>query len=522
MKKMFSIVLAFLGIKEFGKIDGKTALTEEQSTKLKSAFGGEFTKKFGDYLAKGDEESEGDNSGVAELIQGITGQMHVQATAFQAKLDKVIEENGGLRATIEKLAQLDEPEAIPEMDKTIHRKADVPTVLRVDMRKNHYAKVGEFLKMGVNSAAYNATTIDVLDLREEFGTYLSQQRNLDIVRQILVGFSSAKYMTTVLATTEWRATEALITSVVQQFTPEWTPKGKSKFRPLVIKNRRHKINFPIKPLEVLDSYLFFLYDEGLAPDQMPITKYIVENMLKPQILKDIELRMSAKGKYVEMPWGDVTANGPATPAEDAVDGYETILVDSKALTGTPTDTFINYFGETINWKTATNQEVLDFINAFVDWINPQYQTEMMPVFCSLDVYKRYKRAYKALWGTGSGTENTQFGSDQIDYSMNTLVPLVGMYKSPILFSTPKQNFIKLRHKNEVPNIINDVQKADYVVKFFGEFWFAVGFAIGEGVFAYVPAGYNPKAQIAGTWGASDSYQQYIIEAEEVGSAGGGI
>src|SRR5690606_31307655 len=180
----------------------------------------------------------------------------------------------GLKAVIDKLANEGEPDLVPEMDKALPRKVGVDPVLRIDMRKPHYAKVGEFLKMGVNSAAYNATTIDVSDLKEEFGTYLNNQRNLDIVRQLMVEFKTAKYMTTELAVTEWRATQGLITSVVQQFTPRWTPLGKNKFKPLVIKNRRHKINFPIRPVEVLDAYLFYLYDEGLAPDQMPITKYI--------------------------------------------------------------------------------------------------------------------------------------------------------------------------------------------------------------------------------------------------------
>lgn len=524
MKKWMSVFLAFLGIKEFEKKDGKPSLTEQQRKDLSATFGEEVTKNFEDYLAKGEAEESEDGDIVATLIQGITAQQKRQADAFQAKLDSVIKENGGLRAVVEQLAKEGEPDLVPEMDKTIPRKADVPAVMRVDMRKGHYAKVGEFLKTGVNSAAYNATTIDVADLREEFGTYLNNQRNLDLVRQIMVEFTTAKYMTTVLATTEWRAVQGLITSVVQQFSPVWTPLGKTKFKPLTIKNRRHKINFPIIPAEVLDSYLFYLYDESLAPDQMPITKYITEKMLKPQILTDIELRMIAKGKFVEHSWGDAVENGPGTPPEDSMDGFETILVEAKAVAGTANDQGFNFFGQSINWKTATDKEVVGFINAFVDWINPFYQSQNMPVFCSADVYKRYKRAYKNIWGAYDGG-NTQFGSDQIDYSNNVLVPLPSMYRSPILFSTPKQNFIKLRHKNEVPNVINDVQKHNYTVKLFGEFWLAAGYAIAEGVFAYVPDGYNPKTTITGAFGAYTDYQEYHMEEDgsgEGGSAGGGI
>lgn len=509
MKKWMSVFLSILGIKAFEVKDGKSVLTEDQKAKLTASFGEEMVTKLEAFLAKkegGEQDQEEDVT--ASLVQGITVQMNANQAAMQTKIDELIKRNGGLQATVAKLMDADEDDVVPEMSKDIARRADLPSVLRVDMRNKHYAKVGEFLKTGVNSAAYNATTIDVVDLKAEFGTYLNNQRNLDIIRQILNGFTSSKYMTTVLAVTEWRATEALITSVVQQFTPFWTPLGKSKFRPLVIKNRRHKINVPILPAEVLDSYLFYLYDEGIAPDQMPITKYITDVLVKPRILQDLELRMVAKGKFIEKSWGDVNTNDPGGKPEDSMDGYETILVDSKALAGGENDTFINYFTETINWATATDQQVLDFINAFVDWINPQYQSQMMPVFCSLDVYKRYKRAYKKIWGAGSGTESTTFGADVIDYSMNVLVPLDGMYKSPILFSTPKQNFIKLRHKNEAPNIINDVQKDDYIVKLFGEFWMGVGFALGDAVFAYVPAGYNPKGAITAKWGEATDYNKY--------------
>lgn len=525
MKKWMSVFLGYLGVKKLEEKDGKSFLTEQQGKDLKAAFGDEVVSDFEAYLAKGDAETPAaDDEVVTKLISGITAQQKASEASMQAKIDALIKRNGGLETTVRALMDKDEQEPVPEMDKSITRHATMPVVMKVDMRMGHYAKVGEFLKTGVNSAAYNATTIEVTDLKAEFGTYLNNQRNLDIIRQILVGFETAKYMTTVLAVTEWRAIRSFITSVVQQFTPKWTPLGKNKFTPITIKNRRQKINVPIIPAEVLDSYLFYLYDEGMAPDQMPITKYITETMVKPQILQDIELRMVAKGKYVEKDWNTVNTGDPGTAPEDAVDGFETILVDSKALVGSASAKGINYFNRTINWKTATDQEVLDFVNAFVDWINPMYQTMNMPVFCSLDVKKRYKRAYKKIWGSDSGDPN--FGQDVIDYSQNVLTALPSMYKSPILFSTPKANFIKLRHKNEVPNIINNVQEQDYEVKLFGEFWFGVGFAIGEAVFAFVPAGYNPKAAITASWGEHDEYQEYSMAGSDTyvgsGSEGGGI
>lgn len=534
MEKMKSMILTLLNIKSFSQEGGKPVLTTEQQEKIKATLGQEVLTQFNALLAKGDSEEGNeteDNAQMTAFINAVTAHSAAVSAAFQTKLEKVISEKGSLesvvkelQSTVKTLADSQEADPIPEMDSTIPRKADAPVVMKVNMTQNHYAAAGEFLKTGRNIMAANedGDTIDVAQLKTEFGTYLNTQRNLEIFRQILTGFTTAQYMTTKMATTEWRATQALITSVVQQFSPKWTPSGKTKFKPLKIQNYRHKINYPITPADVLDSYLMYLYDEGLAPDQMPITDYITNVMVLPQVLQDIELRMIAKASYVEQDWSTVSENDPGTPPEDSMTGFETILIDAKAAVGGASDTGINFFSQSINWVTATNQEVLDFVNAFVDWINPQYQSQRQPVFCSLDVYKRYKRAYKAIWGANSGQDG-DFGRDQIDYSNNILVPLDSMYSSPIIFATPKANFIKLRHKNEVPNIINDVQKFNYTVKLFGEFWLGTGFAIGEAVFAYVPAGYNAKRAITESWGEYTEYQEYNPNGSGgSGSASGGI
>lgn len=298
--------------------------------------------------------------------------------------------------------------------------------------------------------------------------------------------------------------------MIQQFTPKWTPAGKSKFTPITIKNRRHKINVPIVPAEVLDSYMMYLYDEGLSPDQMPITRYILQQLILPVAQQDIEIRMIAKGKYTEKPWGNVNAGDPGLPPEDGMDGFETVIMNGKAAAGTEDDMGINFFNNgDFNYLTASDDDILENTNEFVDWLNPQYARKNMPVFCSPEYYKRYKRAYKNKWGqNGTGGENPNFGSDRIDFSNNVLTPLLSMYRSPILFSTPKENFIKLRNRNEVPSIINDVQKHDYEVRHYGEFWLGGGFAIGEGVFAQAPASYNPYAAITQSWGASNTFQKW--------------
>jgi hypothetical protein len=66
-----------------------------------------------------------------------------------------------------------------------------------------------------------------------------------------------------------------------------------------------------------------------------------------------------------------------------------------------------------------------------------------------------------------------------------------------VFSTPPQNFVGLRHKNP-PQFITDIQKHDREVRIYIEFWYGVGFLLGEAVFAIVPDGYDPSTVLTST------------------------
>lgn len=508
-KKLKMQVLTFLGISALA--DNK--LTAEQEEKVKGFYGEDVLDKFKAKLEN--EESEQHTTELFEAMKAVFAEEAQEAT------NAVAEQLRAAQATIAAQkktisALMDAPEDLPETDSTEFKgKEGTPKVMNVMRKAAHYAAAFGFLATGSMLSA-QGKTIEVGALRDEFGTYLSQnQNNLEIVRQLFNGFTSSKYFKSVPAVTEYRALQSQINSVVQQFTPRWTPKGNTKFTPLTIKNRRHKINVPIIPAEVLDSYLFYLYDESLSPDQMPITKYIWEQLIYPQILDDIELRMIFKGKYEE-----VAASDMPTDPEQGMDGIETILVDQKAL---GSSSKINFSSQTINWASATDQEVLTFFETFVDNLKPLYRNKRMNIYVAPEIYRRYQRAYKKIWGTNSG-QSGDFGTVQIDYSQNTLVALDGMTGSPIVFSTPAENMVKLRHKNEVPFVINDVQKHDYEVRLYGEFWLGVGFLIAEAVFAYVPNGYDPQASLSPSNQFPDGTtpEDGDDEGSASGSAGGGI
>ena len=81
----------------------------------------------------------------------------------------------------------------------------------------------------------------------------------------------------------------------------------------------------------------------------------------------------------------------------------------------------------------------------------------------------------------------------------------------IIFCTPKSNFIMLQNLNQ-PQVITDIQKVDYEVRYYGEFWLGVGFAFGEMLFASVPADYDPQAAISDD-GSTDFWKKTSAAAE---------
>lgn len=466
--KMGKVVVGFLGKEPTTDAQGRVQLSEEDERKLTEQFGAAFVKLLKEKSFAMEDEKASDLFEAA--VQHATERVKEQ---FTGKIEQ-------LQKTIETLAA--KPEDLPGAEKaTGIVKGLQRNGFKADMSLAHNKAAAAFLESGNMT---ETPTIEVDDLRRELGPYLSQGNNLDILQELYQGFTTSKYLTWIRATSEYKAIEGISADhVVQQFSKKWTPKGGVKFTPIEIKNRRHKVNFPIIPADVGESWLFHLYDEEKTPDQMPITRYIVDNIMLPKIVEDIENVMIAKAKYVD----------GSQKTEETMDGFETILVEAKKSH----DKGFQFFNTNKNLLKATDAEVLETIDDFVASLAPLYRSKQMPVFLSHDLYLKYKRAYKNKWGTGSGTEKANFGEDRVDFSNCYLQVLDCLYGSPVVFSTPKENFVALRHKNPAP-FISDIQKQDYEVRFFCEFWLGVGFLIKEATFAIVPDDYDPKAAISST------------------------
>ena len=326
--------------------------------------------------------------------------------------------------------------------------------------------------------ALAGNTIETEDLKTEFGKYVSDRR-YEIITLLFGKLQCTQYMTTKMTDkTEWQAVQSVISDLIQKFTPYWTPSGKVKFTPIVIKNRKHKINYPLKPAEIMEDVIAYLYDEGLQPKDMPIVKYCIEVLLKPKVEEERDEQL-AIGVFDESKNKNKN-DGDAGDLHGSLDGYITIL---KQLYEDQEQNIVRLLpGVDLN-----RQNIYDQFDNIYQQIPKKYRTKKLPIFIDPDLLNLYELARDDKF---PNSKNEDENKKRLQHTNFTFVPLDGMTGTGLFFITPKENFIHLLSKNKGLSKIW-IQAENYDVKIFAEWWEAVGFAIAELIFAYVPPKETP-------------------------------
>lgn len=467
---MGRLVARLFGKTDLDVKDGKVFLTEQERQKVLENYGQDFLSKLESVNL--DEEAE-----AVTLFDSAVNAKTAEAT--QALNDQI------KRLQQDILTLSAEPE--PKPTATAASLTKEAKVFNINMAAYHNKIVKDALD-SVNPLAFAAladATIDINDLNSEFTMVMPPKVKLEILtKRIYNGFEDSKYMTRIQSNTDYIASAAIMSEVSQQFTPKWTPKGAAKFTPIRIPYRRHKLNVLIQPTDVLQSWLLWLYEQGKTMSDMPITRYIVENHILPKVLDDITVSMIAKGKFVDA--GTVADGDEGKAAKNSMDGFETILVEGK----TDENCKINYYKAAADPRSMSDSELLSYIDGFVDSISGLF-AHIVTIHCSEQLLTKYKRADFAVNGKYTGVEN----DGSIRFTNFRLVPLKSMYNSPIIFATPKENFVELVDYSKAESCITKIEEQNYDVKVFGEYSLSTGFKIAEAVYAAVPDGYTPVDSI---------------------------
>lgn len=529
LEKLTKVFTNLLGKKELKVEEGKLVFENGERDKLEKTFSKNFIDKFAEAYETNLAKSEGDAS-EEDVVEAVSAAMQAlredndkelkkfsdQANDAMQKYDAEHEKNKKLEA--EKIQLEKEKKELEENNEKLNasvrilsaqpeddqaekvnsetKKNDAP-VFKIDRNAFHNKMAAE-ARQGDTSKAILAmnnefnfnpkinaasNTINTSELAEEFGAYMSQFKiRLETLKLLTQQTVSQKYMTVKLAIDTWKASKTAITSVVQQFVAKWTPLGSSTFTPIEIRNRRHKINVPITPDDITNSWLAYLYQENLSPEQMPITKYVIEQLLRPKIEDDIELLLIAKGEFEELA-GNVSDGDAGQATGKSMDGFVTTL-KKQAIDA---QTAMNFFTSETYPDGPTENNIVAYFEEYADWAEetlPLYVNKGLDIYTDPKFAKWYSRKYREMYPT---TKNEDGSNNMVDDSNFKIVPLPSMRGTNTFFSTPKENFIALRHINEASSATKlFLQTENYTVKVFGEFWLATGFALGELVLAYVP------------------------------------
>lgn len=476
--KVMSVVLGILGISAFAKDEkGKSILLSTQEEELKKKYGDVFLESFKKDLAEFEKDGKSAEDAVTDEVRAeLEAERNKNAQELadarkrlkelDAKVDAQAKEIATKDAQIAKMATEPAPDA---GEKVTGGKNEMGNKFKPDMSLAH----NQYLDAAFKGAAYSGnSTIETTELQKEFGKYVSSER-LEILKGLMGATESTKYMSTIVTDkTEVRAQQAAIDSVLQQFVPKWTPKGKSKFTPLTIKNYKCKINVPITPSDIMEDILGYLYDEDLKPEDMPVVKYILYQLIFPKLNEEREIAL-AIGEFKET--SAAKDGDAATDANDVMDGYITQLKKLKKANNKDVTWLLD--GEKLADATLVTQ-----IEKAVDEVKPLYKNKAMFIHADPDLVTRYGKAYRKLY---PWLKNEDGEKIKVDFSKFTFVPLEGMRGTGVFFITPKENFKHLRSKDP-QNAKVWMQGENYDVKIFAEWWEATGFWLAEAIFAYLP------------------------------------
>ncbi len=309
-------------------------------------------------------------------------------------------------------------------------------------------------------------TININDVVKEVNTYLAHNPTLipaAINRAQNVLDLHTKPLTKIKG--QFPQGHTLLSNVVQGFNSAgFNELGALQIEHKILKNYHQKVNFGLVPAEILSSYWAELYAENMKPEDMPISKYIIENELLPKVIDNLAT-LAVKGVY-----------DPARLDEFgfSMDGIEQILTNLLAQNPATAGDHTPY---RIPVSALTDSNIVAQVTDFEKQLPSKTKSKVKKIFMSENNVERYILNYEDLFGQNKFQDNalkTRLGKREI-------IGIPGM-DSDLIFGTTEDNFRRLIDVFDGAPAVTDVQKQDYKVKIFMEFWKGYDFLINQLVY----------------------------------------
>ncbi len=295
-------------------------------------------------------------------------------------------------------------------------------------------RLGVSARMGVLMAtAITTTTLDASFDAE----YADNSKNLKDLQAKVFESSSFDELFTLEYTDLTTYRKALSTSnaVTQPFQLTWTPTTTFEFGPAEIPLFDIKIDLEFSSHAVKRSFVGFLHKTGQPQNAQLLTKYLLDELVVPQHVEDVELNGCFSGAYATPTPGTPGAVGTM------MDGVKTVINDAiTATTITP-----------IAIGAAPSDEVdfVDWVEEFAAGIDNRDVKKPMTIAMNNVNFRKFQAGMRAKYNMGWQTAKDL---DQLYLFPQLQVKgYAAMGTSDKIFCTPKGNAVKPVNKGNSGN-----------------------------------------------------------------------
>lgn len=307
-------------------------------------------------------------------------------------------------------------------------------------------------------------TISVQDVQKELNEYVKNNTEVISAGVYAAEVTLNKYCKTLTAVKgKFPQIHSILTRVVQGFKAEWQELGEAQFKHKMLQAFHHKVNYPVIPSEILNSWLAELYTTGKTAAEHPISKWIMDDLLA-KVTDDLE-DLSQTGVR-----DDANADGEFGKS---LDGIATQVANALANTAHPA------FRIPLNAITASN--ILDEVKSFEKQLPKKTRKKVKYLFMSDNLAMTFADNYEKEYGT-----NVNYTADGNMKTPLTKMEIIGLPSIPddVIFATVEGNMVRLIDVQDKP-AVTETQTLDYKLKVFMEFFLGYDFLINQLVYVAV-------------------------------------
>jgi hypothetical protein len=304
-----------------------------------------------------------------------------------------------------------------------------------------------------------AETINIQDVAKELNTYVKNNTSV-ITAGVYSDEITLNRHTRPLTAIKGKYPQfhSILTDVVQGFEAEWQELGKAQFKHKMLQNFHQKVNYPIVPSEILHSWLAELYAENKKPEQMPISQWIMKDLMEKVVdnLEDLSQIAEYDADNASGQYG-YSMDGIAKKVNDALENtlHPAFHVPCRV------------------WEPGVN--TLDVLKDYEKGLPRKTRRKLKKVFVSDALALDFQDLYEKVYGTKvTYTDADSFRSPLMKFQIVAL-PFI---PDNMIFSTVDSNFVRLIDIFDKPTVTS-IQIQDYKVKVFMEFWLGYDFLINQ-------------------------------------------